>query len=242
MAPAVTALAARLRRAAAAAIALAALLALGASAATMPPVRMTFADATTGAPIPGVVAAFYGTARQGTFTGHGGRTATLFLTEAVSDAQGEVRFPAQEFDPRPFFMNTNYENPGMIVLAPGYRLEILHNQRSIVPRSVQEISHWEYDGQTRKLQPWRGEAEAPQILSLVDIHLKMLLAAPCDWQKVPRLLVMTERIALGPAGSDTAGRRRGPVVTPLSNILRNDAAYRQHGCPSPQEFFAPYLR
>lgn len=218
-----------------------------ATAATMPPVRMQFVDANTGAPVAGAAVVFHATARQGTITGHGGRRATLFLAEAVTDAQGEVRFPAQEFGTQPFLLNTNYENPGMMVLRSGYRLEVLHNQRYIVPQSAKEISNWEYDGQTRKLQPWHGEADAPQVLSSVDLLLKALLAAPCDWQKIPRFLAATERMAndwerIRAASSDPSVRSKGRLVTPLSNILRNDAYFQQQGCSSPRAFFAPYLR
>jgi hypothetical protein len=66
-------------------------------AATMPAVKMKVVDEHDGTPIPGLVALFWGTAREGTITGHGGKHAILFAVEAVSDESGELRFPKQDF-------------------------------------------------------------------------------------------------------------------------------------------------
>ena len=134
------------------AVVLAALLLLAgapAAAATMPPVTMKVADAQDGKPVQGVVAMFWGTAREGTFTGHGGRQAILFAADAVSDEAGELRFPEQEFGRWPFFLNTNYENPAMLLLKPGYAPLLVYNQARIIP-TLAEASRWELDGKTVK--------------------------------------------------------------------------------------------
>ena len=79
------------------------------------------------------MALFRGSAREGTITGHGGKHAVLFAAEAVSDEAGELRFSKQDFDSQPFFLNTNYENPSMLLLKPGYAPLQLYNQLRIVP-------------------------------------------------------------------------------------------------------------
>src|SRR5689334_15991935 len=79
------------------------LLAASVTAATMPAVKMTVVDEHDGTPISGVVALFWGTAREGTFTGHGGKHALLFAVEAVSNESGELHFPKQDFSSQPFF-------------------------------------------------------------------------------------------------------------------------------------------
>ena len=47
-------------------------------AATVPAVNMNVVDEQDGTPIPGLVALFWGTAREGTITGHGGKHVILF--------------------------------------------------------------------------------------------------------------------------------------------------------------------
>src|SRR6185295_19998630 len=108
-------------------------------------------DEHDGTPIAGLVAMFWGTAREGTITGHGGKHAILFAVEAVSDDSGELRFPKQDFGSQPFFLNTNYENPSMLLLKPDYAPLFLHNQLRIVP-TLAEASRWEYEGKTVKLK------------------------------------------------------------------------------------------
>lgn len=224
-----------------------ALLSAPAWAAMTPPVRMKFVDAETNVPVEGAVVLFHGTAREGTVTGRGGKLATLFLVEAVTDANGDVRIPAQEFSANPFQVGANHEAPLMMVLHSGYRLELLRNARRGTPDAAQDLTHWDYNGQTRQLRRWAGEAELRQIVASVDLYLKAMLGAPCDWQRIPRTLVMTERIAndwerMRVAGTDPALRGQRPIITPLSAILRNESFYQQQGCGSPRAFFAPYLR
>src|SRR5262245_46016265 len=66
-----------------------ALLPLPVAAATMPPVRMKMIDAQDGSPVQGAHVLFQANGREGTFTGHGGRSANLFVAEALTDVSGE---------------------------------------------------------------------------------------------------------------------------------------------------------
>jgi hypothetical protein len=222
------------RRNFAPAVLLAALLVLAgapAAAATMPPVTMKVADAQDGKPIQGVVAMFWGTAREGTFTGHGGKTAVLFAADAVSDEAGELRFPKQEFGSQPFFLNTNYENPAMLLLKPGYAPLVVYNQARIVP-TLAEASRWELDGKTAKMKKAADDEirkQAPFIRTYTDMMLG--LDGKCTWKRVPRAIVAADRLFPG------AGR-----TSTLATLLMNEALLAQKGCGSPKAFFEPYLR
>lgn len=215
------------------ALVLAALLVLAgapAAAATMPATTMKVTDA-DGKPIPGVVAMFWGTAREGTFTGHGGRTAILFAVDAVSDEAGALRFPKQEFGRWPFFLNTNYENPAMLLLKPGYAPLLIYNQARIIP-TLAEASRWELDGKAVKMKKAPDE-EIRRQASLIRTYTDMMLRfdGECTWKRVPRAIVAADRL-FPHAGSTST----------LATLFTNDALFAQKGCGSPKAFFAPYLR
>ncbi len=87
-------------------------------------------EAGTGKPIANANVRFRGDAREGTFTGHGGRTATLFDLKAATKEQGVAVFPATQFNPRQWGLwglNTNLDGPRLIVTRPGYRSRDLIN-------------------------------------------------------------------------------------------------------------------
>lgn len=201
------------------------------SAATMPAVTMKVLDEHDGRPIPGLVALFWGTAREGTFTGHGGRQAVLFAAEALSDESGELRFPNQDFKSQPFFLNTNYENPSMLLLKPGYAPLVLRNQLRIVP-TLAEASTWEYERQTVRMKKATDDElrrQAYFVTSYTDMMLG--LDGACTWKRVPRSIVAADRMFPRPGKSTT-----------LRTLVMNDALFAQKGCGSPRTFFEPYLR
>ena len=195
-----------------------------AKAATMPPVQMKVVDE-DGAPVAGVVAMFGGTAREGTITGHGGRQAVLFAAESVSDASGALRFAKQEFSARPFFLNTNYQNPAMLMLKPGYEPLILRNELRIIP-TLAEASVWERDGQTIKLKRATAESQLGYVITLYTD----LMLSQCTWKRVPRTLVAADRMFPKPH-----------KTTSLGALFLNDALFAQQCGGSPKAFFQPYL-
>jgi hypothetical protein len=200
-------------------------------AATMPAVKMKVVDERDGTPIPGLVALFWGTAREGTFTGHGGKHAILFAVEAVSDESGDLRFPKQDFSSQPFFLNTNYENPSMLLLKPGYAPLVLHNQLRIVP-TLAEASRWEYEGKTVKMKKATDDLMRQQA-HLITTYTNMMVGfdGGCTWKRVPRALVVADRMFPNPGMTNT-----------LRTLFMNDALFVQRGCGSPKAFFEPYLR
>ncbi|MGH8707038.1 MAG: hypothetical protein ACREVD_03150, partial [Burkholderiales bacterium] len=200
-------------------------------AATMPAVKMKVVDEHDGTPIPGLVALFWGTAREGTLTGHGGRHAILFAAEAVSDESGELRFPKQDFKSQPFFLNTNYENPSMLLLKPGYAPLVLHNQLRIVP-TLAEVSRWEHEGRTLKMKKATDDDMRRQAY-LVTLYTDMMLGfdGGCLWKRVPRALVAADRMFPKPGKTNT-----------LRTLLMNEALFVRQGCGSPRTFFEAYLR
>ncbi len=202
-----------------------ALLATPSRAATMPAVQMKVVDE-DGTPLPGVVAMFWGTGREGTITGHGGRQAVLFAAESVSDASGALRFPKQEFNARPFFLNTNYENPAMLLLKPGYAPLVLRNELRIIP-TLAEASTWEREGQTVKLK--RATGTESQQGYVITLYTDMMLNQ-CTWKRVPRTLVAADRMFPKPQ-----------KTTSLGVLFLNDALFAQQCGGSPKAFFQPYL-
>ena len=200
-------------------------------AATMPAVTMKVVDEQDGTPIPGLVALFWGTAREGTITGHGGKHAILFAVEAVSNESGELRFPKQDFSSQPFFLNTNYENPSMLLLKPGYAPLVLYNQLRIVP-TLAEASRWEYEGETVKMKRATDDEMRRQAYS-VTTYTDMMLGFDrgCTWKRVPRALVAADRMFPNPGKTNT-----------LRTLFMNDALFVEQGCGSPKAFFEPYLR
>lgn len=200
-------------------------------AATMHEVKMKVVDEDDGTPISGLVALFWGTAREGTFTGHGGKQAILFAVEAVSDKSGELHFPKQQFSSQPFFLNTNYENPSMLLLKPGYAPLVLHNQLRVVP-TLAEASTWEYEGRTVKIKK-ATDALMQQQAYWITTYTNMMLGfddGGCIWKRVPRALVVADRMFPKPGGTNA-----------LRTLFMNDALYVQRGCGSPKAFFEPYL-
>jgi hypothetical protein len=212
---------------------LSALLCLAAApvmAATMPAVRMNVVDDHDGMPIPGVVALFWGTGREGTMTGHGGRHAILFAVEAVSDESGALRFPKQDFRSQPFFLNTNYENPRMLLLKPGYAPLHLYDRLRSVP-TLAEASRWEYEGKTVKMKKATDD-EIQRQGYLISLYTDMMLSGrECTWKRVPRALVAADRMFPYPGKTNS-----------LRTLFMNDALFAKDGCGSPKAFFEPYLR
>ena len=215
-------------------VSLTALLSLTAGAviaAIMPAVTMKVVNEHDGTPISGVVALFRGTAHEGTFTGHGGKHALLFAVEAVSDESGELRFPRQDFSNQPFFLNTNYENPSMLLLKPGYAPLVLYNQLRIVP-TLAEASIWEYEGKTIRMKK-ATEDELRRQAYLTTIFTDSVLGfdRACTWKRAPLTLIAADRMF------PHAGK-----ASSLRTLFMNEALLVQQGCGSPKAFFDQYLR
>lgn len=216
-------------------------------AATMPPVRMKIVDAQDGTPVAGALVLFHASAQEGTFTGHGGKVATLFVAEAATDDAGEVRFPKQEFPTQPFFLNTNYHNPTMVVLKPGYALLVLANTLRIIPK-LDEVKVWQYDNQTVKLARATKDADRAHAATLAGMYADATLSerTPCAWKSIPRFLVAADRAArewnrTRKETIDPELRHRA-AMSPLEKITANEKHFVEKGCGSPRAFFEPYLR
>jgi hypothetical protein len=211
----------------------------------MPAVRMTVVDAADNRPIAGALVLFQATAREGTMTGHGGRSASLFAVETVTDDAGQIRIAAQQFSTQPFFLNTNYETPSLVVLKPGYKLLSLHNH---APTDWRAPSVWDHNDQTVKLSRTTRDAEVAETIASAGTYAEQTVSFkdPCGWKRIPRFLVAVDRAAAEWNGrreslADEALRRR-TVPSVLQRILTNDAFFAEKGCGSARDFFAPYLR
>ena len=213
----------------------------------MPPVRMKVVDAQDGSPIAGAHVLFQGSAQEGTWTGHGGRVANLFAVEAVTDDAGEFRLPKQEFSAQPFFLNTNYHNPKMVVLKPGYVLLILTNTLRIIPE-LEEVTTWQYDNQTVKMKRATTDNDVPHAAYFAGMYAEQTVSEKsiCSWKKIPRFLVAVDRLAeewnRKRATLADAALRNREITSPLQKILMNDKYFAEKGCGSAKAFFEPYLR
>jgi hypothetical protein len=223
------------------------LLSIPGFAATMPPVRMKVVDAQEGTPIAGAHVLFQANAHEGTFTGHGGRSANLFVVEAVTDEAGGIYLPQQEFSARPFFLNTNYHNPSMVVFKPGYVLVILTNTQRIIP-NLDEVTTWQYDNQTVKMKKVATNKDIPDALNWAAIYAEESASERniCFWKKIPHFLVAADRLTTEwdrqRATVADPGLRNKRVTSTLRKILMNEQFYAEKNCGSPKAFFESYLR
>jgi hypothetical protein len=221
-------------------------LASTAFAATMPAVQMTFVDAEDGRPVAGASVLFQGSAHEGTLTGHGGKTASLFAVEGVTDESGRLALPRQEFSTQPFFLNTIYDNPSMVVLRAGYAMRVLMNTRRIIAER-QDITSWQHSNATITLKRATPDDMTPHTIYLAATYASQAMGGnpPCDWKKLPRFLVTLDRLAgdwtRAPTSHPDEAIRRS-TFSPLRRLFMNDQLYVDAGCGSPKAFFEPYLR
>ncbi|HKF66124.1 MAG TPA: hypothetical protein VKB36_06340 [Vicinamibacterales bacterium] len=216
------------------------------SAATMPAIRMKVVEEQTGSPVAGANVLFLGTAHEGTLTGHGGRSANLFAVETMTDDAGEVRIPKQEFSSEPFFMNTIYDNPRLVVLKPGYALLTLTNTLRIIP-NLDEVTTWQYNDQAVKIKR-STDHDIPDTVYLASLYAGQTMSQKnvCGWKKAPRFFVAVDRMAAEWSQkrvtiADPAVRNKS-VSSPLQMILTNEKFFAEKGCGSAKAFFEPYLR
>jgi hypothetical protein len=119
-------------------------------------IRMRVVDSATKAPIPGASVTYYAEAREGTLTGHGGKTVKLFEIQTQSAPDGAITLQPASFNARPFGlfgMNTNYESPTVVVSKAGYKKWIRH--QSISGNSMEELVRWDASEAIAQLQ-WIG--------------------------------------------------------------------------------------
>ena len=215
--------------------------------ATMPAIRMKIVDAQGDSPVVGAHVLFHAGAREGTWTGHGGRHATLFVAEAVTDHSGDLRLPKQEFSARPFFLSTNYENPAMVIFKPGYVLVDLRNSRRVIAE-LQDVSTWQYNHHTIKMKRATTDTETSHAVDWAATFANLTMGPPdvCSWKKIPRFLVAVDRSAAEwnrkRASLTDEFLRRHTASSPLERVLMNETYYIEKGCGSPKAFFQPYLR
>jgi hypothetical protein len=216
-------------------------------AATMPPVQMKVVDAQDDSPVAGAVVLFQASASEGTVTGHGGKLANLFVVETATDNAGELRLAAQEFSARPFLLNTNYNNPSMVVFKPGYALLILANSRRIIAE-LQDVSTWQYNNQTVKMKRITTDHETSHAIYWASVYADRTMGEKsiCAWKKIPRFLSALDRSAvewnLKRASLSDEALRRKTATSPVQRLLMNDSYFIEKGCGSPKAFFEPYLR
>lgn len=131
------------------------------------PIRMRVVESGTNKPVAGANVRYFARVWEGTFTGHGGRTATMFEIRGESDFEGNIALPATQFSPRIFGIlgfDTNYENAAMSITKSGYLPLELRNSLRIMP-NLDEVITWEYKGRTVELQPVRNAAGALPVIS-----------------------------------------------------------------------------
>jgi hypothetical protein len=211
----------------------------------MPAIHMVVTDAEEHRPIAGANVLFFARAREGTLSGHGGRVATLFLAEAISDANGNVDFAEQKVPFAPFLFNTNYEPPLLLVYKPGYSVNLVHNELRAPDRGL--VARWDHNGETLKMQHANTEQERGEAIYWSQEYAweAYRAATPCSWKSIPQILVALESESSKWAERNPPAARRswrswerGPVST----LVDEEAEQIAKGCGSPREFFQPYFR
>ena len=124
-------------------------------AASTLPISMRVVESGTNMPVAGAKVRYFAKAWEGTLTGHGGQTATMFDIQGESDINGNILLPPAKFNPRIFGifgMNTNYGNAAMTITKNGYEPLQLSNYLRIFP-NLDEVIAWEFQGRTVELKP-----------------------------------------------------------------------------------------
>lgn len=120
-----------------------------------PAIDMRFVDDADESPVANAKVTFCGTSWEGTLTGHGGRSKTLFRIEAATDANGALKMPEQEFDRRPFGTSTNYDHSVLLIEKPGYAPYKIQNCCKALGEYA-AVSTWGYNGATIRLKRSRS--------------------------------------------------------------------------------------
>lgn len=125
------------------------------AAETTRPLRVTVVERDTGKPVAGAEVRYRGDAHEGTFTGHGGRNATLFDLREKTNAEGIAVFPPTTFDRRPFgwFATTHLDGPRLIVTKEGFLSREVVNMQYFP--ALDEYLAWGSEGTRIELTPGR---------------------------------------------------------------------------------------
>lgn len=215
-------------------------------AATMPPIHMKVIDIHTNQPLTGANVLFHAIAHKGTLTGHGGESTNLFLVETVTNDAGEIKLPAIDFSAQPFLLNTNYHNPSMMILKPGYVAVKLTNNQHIIPQ-LKEVTNWEYNNQTVNMYRTQNNKEIYQSAHVVSHFIYQTGDKDfCWWEKMPRFLIAADRTAIEwnrkRRSIEEQELRIQNVRSLLQDIMTNAEHFTRIGCNSPKKIFEMYTK
>jgi len=203
----------------------------------MPAVHMVVTDAQDNRPIAGANVLFTARAREGTLSGHGGRVATLFLAEAVSDHNGNISFGEQKAALPPFLFNTNYDPPWLLVFKPGYAIQVIRNELR-APNDPRLVTAWDHEGEVIRMQRVTTEKERGDAIywAQSDVSDIYWAAKTCSWKSIPLILVALEKEA-----SEEAKRHGSGRPGPVTQLIRDRTVQDEGGCGSPLAFFQRYF-
>jgi hypothetical protein len=114
----------------------------------------------------------------------------------MTDDAGELRLPKQEFSAQPFFLNTTYHNPRLVVLKPGYALLTLTNTLRVIP-NLDEVTSWQYQDQIVRMKR-STDSDIPNTVYFAGLYAERTVSEKniCFWKKIPRFLVAVDRLAV----------------------------------------------
>ena len=205
----------------------------------MPIVSMTVRDSSNGSPIRGAVIIFTAEASEGSWTGHGGASTTLFLAEAISDGEGRFSIPRQNV-PAPYFLNTQYRVPTMLIFMPGYKNTLVQNYSQAPDRSY--VTKWDHNHEPiEMIRDTTPETRAANLDHAMEFateaysHLK-----PCGWKNIPRALKALEHEFVSWTLTPESKQIRlfyGWEEGPVSKIIRERADSVSLSCPAANAYF-----
>ena len=202
------------------------------------PTSATVVDAETGAPLEGVhvVAKWRVLSVTGRFAGE------LEVSEAVTDGAGN--FTIEGWGPKalssdlPSGSRLGQDSPSLIFFKPDYVVRSLGNNSQ--PLNLADpaytgpsLRYSDWNGKTIRLEKFKGTREE-YAANAAGATGYLSQAIPCEWKKIPRLLVelMKEEKKLNRAG----------LFNRLPSIDALELAFKNSKCGSAKEFFKEYMQ
>ena len=203
------------------------------------PIKATVVDDETGHPLEGVHVVYHATAKEGTFTGHGGETANLLVAESLTNVEGVIEFPGREINAEPFWMGTNYDLPRIYLFISGYLPVTEGNEWWRLTR-LEDVTRWQANGKTIRLKRPKDFNEYLERVSQLGDSIESIYGSPpaqkCEWKRIPLIFLYLDHE--NSLISQRARQMNRYVNLPTIKSLQQP--YWESRCGSAVEFFGKY--
>jgi hypothetical protein len=206
------------------------------------PIEAKVVDADTKQPLAGVIVVAHWELVFSTLGGDT-RAGQLKVMEAVTDKNGNFRFPG--WGPKLAVRShlSDYQDPELLLFKSGYEYRRLYNALTGEDKGAKRKSDW--NGKTIAMIPFKGTTkEYLERFHHLNVDVDQLISwrpAECNWKKIPKMLLAIdhERQRLTQEGVDPRT---------IESVYRDLVTYQNDwftkkgglGCGSPKEFFQRY--